>query len=200
HRRSRGPGPARRHRADCRQGARGLSGNRRHPACLQRSCRCGNGITRLRRRGRMMRLSEAALATHGRVVGRDVVFSAVGTDSRAVQPEELFVALRGERFDGHDYVGQCLQQGAVAAMVESAPEGLAAGVVVADTKLALGQLAAYWRRKFAIPLAAVTGSNGKTTVKEMLAGILRAATDDDAAVLATQGNLNNDIGMPLTLL
>jgi UDP-N-acetylmuramoyl-tripeptide--D-alanyl-D-alanine ligase len=148
----------------------------------------------------MMRLSEAALATHGRVVGRDVVFSSVGTDSRAVQPEELFVALRGERFDGHDYVGQCLKQGAVAAMVDNAPEGLAAGVVVADTRLALGQLAAYWRRKFAIPLAAVTGSNGKTTVKEMLACILQAATDDDAAVLATQGNLNNDIGMPLTLL
>ena len=148
----------------------------------------------------MMYLSEAALATHGRVVGRDVMFTSVGTDSRAVVPGQLFVALRGERFDGHDYATQCLQQGAAAAMVESAPEGLAAGLQVADTRLALGQLAAYWRRKFTLPLAAITGSNGKTTVKEMLAGILRVAAANDAAVLATQGNLNNDIGMPLTLL
>ena len=148
----------------------------------------------------MMHLSEAALATHGRVVGRDVMFTSVGTDSRAAVPGQLFVALRGERFDGHDYVEQCLQQGAAAAMVESAADGLAAGLLVADTRLALGRLAGYWRRKFMMPVAAITGSNGKTTVKEMLASILRAAAGDESAVLATQGNLNNDIGMPLTLL
>ena len=148
----------------------------------------------------MMRLSEAALATHGRVIGRDVIFSSVGTDSRAAVPDQLFVALRGERFDGHDYIEQCLQQGAAAVMVEQAPDTLVAGLLVPDTRLALGQLASYWRRKFDLPLAAITGSNGKTTVKEMLAHILRTATGDDTAVLATQGNLNNDIGMPLTLL
>ena len=148
----------------------------------------------------MMRLSEAALATHGRVIGRDAIFSSVGTDSRAAVPDQLFVALRGERFDGHDYIEQCLQQGAAAVMVEHAPDALVAGLLVPDTRLALGQLASYWRRKFDLPLAAITGSNGKTTVKEMLAHILRTATGDDTAVLATQGNLNNDIGMPLTLL
>ena len=148
----------------------------------------------------MMRLSEAALAAHGRVIGRDLVFSSVGTDSRAIVPGQLFVALRGERFDGHDYIEQCLQQGAAAVMVERAADGIEAGLLVADTRLALGQLAGYWRRKFDLPLAAITGSNGKTTVKEMLANILRAATGDEAAVLATRGNLNNDIGMPLTLL
>jgi UDP-N-acetylmuramoyl-tripeptide--D-alanyl-D-alanine ligase len=148
----------------------------------------------------MMRLSEAALAAHGRVLGRDLVFTSVGTDSRALVPGQLFVALRGERFDGHDYVEQCMQQGAAAAMVSVPSDELAAGLLVADTRLALGDLASYWRRKFDIPLAAITGSNGKTTVKEMLASILHAAAGDTETVLATQGNLNNDIGLPLTLL
>ncbi|HWV62945.1 MAG TPA: UDP-N-acetylmuramoyl-tripeptide--D-alanyl-D-alanine ligase, partial [Oxalicibacterium sp.] len=148
----------------------------------------------------MMRLSEAALATHGRILGRDVIFTSVGTDSRSLVPGQLFVALRGEQFDGHAYVQQCLQQGAAAVMVSTQPTELEAGLLVTDTRLALGDLAGYWRRKFAIPLAAITGSNGKTTVKEMLACILHAATGGADAVLATQGNLNNDIGMPLTLL
>jgi len=149
----------------------------------------------------MLRLSEVALATGGRVVGEDAAFAAVSTDSRAIQAGDLFVALRGERFDGHDFVVDCLQRGAAAAMVDARwqAEQAAPLLVVEDTRLALGTLAAHWRGKFALPLAAVTGSNGKTTVKEMLASILRANSADDA-VLATQGNLNNDIGLPLTLL
>jgi UDP-N-acetylmuramoyl-tripeptide--D-alanyl-D-alanine ligase len=150
----------------------------------------------------MMRLSEAALATGGYVHGADVTFDAVSTDSRSIQNGDLFVALRGERFDGHQFVADCLERGAAAALVERGRAGAAGGALleVADTRLALGELAAHWRSKFAIPLAAVTGSNGKTTVKEMLAAILRAAAGSADAVLATQGNLNNDIGLPMTLL
>lgn len=148
----------------------------------------------------MMRLSEAATATQGQVIGEDALFTSVGTDSRALTPGQLFVALRGEHFDGHAYALQCLDQGAVAAMVATPREGLSPALLVQDTRLALGNLAAHWRSKFTIPLAAITGSNGKTTVKEMLASILRAETGDNDAVLATQGNLNNDIGLPLTLL
>lgn len=148
----------------------------------------------------MMRLSEAATATQGRVIGQDAVFTSVGTDSRALIPGQLFVALRGEHFDGHAYAQQCLDQGAAAVMVSTPPDGLSPALLVPDTRLALGALAAHWRSKFTIPLAAITGSNGKTTVKEMLASILRAETGDEESVLATQGNLNNDIGLPLTLL
>jgi UDP-N-acetylmuramoyl-tripeptide--D-alanyl-D-alanine ligase len=148
----------------------------------------------------MLRLSEAALATGGRVVGADAAFDAVSTDSRAIQAGDLFVALRGERFDGHDFATDCLQRGAAAAMVDARWQAGETGplLVVEDTRLALGTLASYWRGKFTLPLAAITGSNGKTTVKEMLASILRANSADDA-VLATQGNLNNDIGLPITL-
>jgi UDP-N-acetylmuramoyl-tripeptide--D-alanyl-D-alanine ligase len=148
----------------------------------------------------MLRLSEAAQAVNGRVVGADVAFDAVSSDSRAIQSGDLFVALRGERFDGHDFVADCLQRGAVAALVDRQWNAGAAGplLVVEDTRLAMGTLASYWRGKFDIPVAAVTGSNGKTTVKEMLASILRENSAEDA-VLATQGNLNNDIGLPLTL-
>jgi UDP-N-acetylmuramoyl-tripeptide--D-alanyl-D-alanine ligase len=148
----------------------------------------------------MMHLSEAARATQGQLIGNDVLFTSVGTDSRNLAAGQLFVALRGEHFDGHAYAVPALEQGATAAMVSSATPGLAAGVVVQDTRLALGDLAAHWRRKFDIPLAAITGSNGKTTVKEMLASILRAEAGAEDRVLATEGNLNNDIGLPLTLL
>jgi UDP-N-acetylmuramoyl-tripeptide--D-alanyl-D-alanine ligase len=152
----------------------------------------------------MMLLSEAACATHGALRGGDVRFTAVTSDSRRVAPGDLFVALKGPRFDGHDFVAQSRERGAVAAMVAAAwadggPKVDVPLIVVEDTRLGLGALAAHWRGKFAIPLAAITGSNGKTTVKEMLATILRA-TCGEAAVLATEGNLNNDIGLPLTLL
>ncbi len=137
--------------------------------------------------------------------GQDIEFTSVGSDSRAITPGMLFVALHGERFDGHDFVRQALEQGAAGALVT---QGWAAAnpaaqalplVAVADTRLALGQLAAYWRARFHLPLLGITGSNGKTTVKEMCAAILRAHFGQHA-VLATGGNLNNDIGLPLTLL
>lgn len=148
----------------------------------------------------MMLLSTAAKATHGQFYGADVSFSSVGTDSRAIQNNQLFIALKGEHFDGHNFVQSALEQGAAAVMLSTAMENISPALQVADTRLGLGQLAAYWRSTLNIPLVAITGSSGKTTVKEMLASILKAAAGHDEAVLATQGNLNNDIGMPLTLL
>ncbi|MGQ0544359.1 MAG: UDP-N-acetylmuramoyl-tripeptide--D-alanyl-D-alanine ligase [Betaproteobacteria bacterium] len=149
----------------------------------------------------MMSLAEAARMAQGRTSGGDPVFSGVSTDTRTLRAGELFVALRGERFDGHAFLAQAKAAGAVAAMVDRAYGGEypVPVIVVADTKLALGALAREWRERFSPALVAVTGSNGKTTVKEMLASILRAHAGDDA-VLATRGNLNNDIGLPLTLL
>ena len=145
-------------------------------------------------------LSAIRLATGGRLVGDDRAISGVSTDTRAIGQGQLFVALRGERFDAHDFIGQAVAAGAAALLVSdqaSVPAGVPA-VVVDDTRLALGKLAAAWRARFTIPVIAVTGSNGKTTTKEMIAAILKAQFGD--AVLATRGNLNNDIGLPLTLL
>jgi UDP-N-acetylmuramoyl-tripeptide--D-alanyl-D-alanine ligase len=152
-----------------------------------------------------MDLAEAARAVGGEARGANVRFAAVGTDSRALREGDLFVALRGERFDGHDFVATAASAGAAAAMVNAGwasahPDAPLPLVVAADARLALGALAAAWRARFAIPLVAITGSNGKTTVKEMLASILREATGNPETVLATQGNLNNDIGVPLMLL
>lgn len=152
----------------------------------------------------MMLLSQAAQVLHGRIVGEDVRFLAVSSDSRKLGKGDLFIALRGENFDGSAFVAQAAQSGAVAALVNvDSYQGEKAAcplLLVDDTHLALGKLAAYWRKQFDIPLVAITGSNGKTTVKEMLASILRLAAGGDDALLATKGNLNNDIGMPLTLL
>src|SRR6185369_11278047 len=122
------------------------------------------------------------------------------TDSRGVAPGQLFIALRGERFDAHDFLATAVASGAQALMVadESKLPGGVSAVVVDDTRLALGRLAGAWRRSFELPVIAVTGSNGKTTTKEMIAAILKARFGDD--VLATRGNFNNDIGLPLTLL
>ncbi|WP_371822866.1 UDP-N-acetylmuramoyl-tripeptide--D-alanyl-D-alanine ligase [Paludibacterium sp. B53371] len=149
----------------------------------------------------MLTLSEAARLAGGQLIGADAEIMRVVTDSRAIQPGDLFVALKGERFDAHDFVAKALEQGAVAAVVHEgfALEQEGSLIAVADTRLALGQLAAGWRARFDLPLVGVTGSNGKTTVKEMLAAILRAHAGADA-VLMTAGNLNNDIGLPLTLL
>jgi UDP-N-acetylmuramoyl-tripeptide--D-alanyl-D-alanine ligase len=147
----------------------------------------------------MLSLSQAAAAIGAKHIGADVTFDAVTTDSRAVQAGDLFIAIKGEHFDGHQFVKAALEQGAVAAMMarDVVAEANSPALLVADTRLGLGQLAAFWRSQFEIPVVAVTGSNGKTTVKEMLASILRAAGGE---VLATQGNLNNDIGMPVTML
>ena len=147
-----------------------------------------------------MSLREISAAIGARAQG-DARFSSVSTDSRTLARGALFVALRGARFDGHRFLDAALERGAAAAMVD---EGFKETtriplLVVGDTRLGLGRLASSWRGRFDIPLVAVTGSNGKTTVKEMIAAILRAYFGD-AGVLATEGNLNNDIGLPLTVL
>jgi UDP-N-acetylmuramoyl-tripeptide--D-alanyl-D-alanine ligase len=145
-------------------------------------------------------LSQVANAVQGRLIGADIAVDGVSTDTRAIAKGALFVALAGERFDAHDFLNQAVAGGAAALLVSDAgkvPEGVSA-VVVDDTRLALGRLAAAWRAQFSLPVIAVTGSNGKTTTKEMIAAILKAAFG--AAVLSTRGNLNNDIGLPLTLL
>ena len=125
--------------------------------------------------------------------------SRVHSDTRTLQAGDLFVAIRGERFDANAFLAEARGQGAVAALAHRGkiPAGFS-GLEVDDSKLALGQLAAAWRARFDLPLIAVTGSNGKTTVTQMVASILRAWQPQ--ATLATQGNLNNDIGLPLTLL
>ncbi|HUY02297.1 MAG TPA: UDP-N-acetylmuramoyl-tripeptide--D-alanyl-D-alanine ligase [Rhodocyclaceae bacterium] len=158
----------------------------------------------------MMTLSAAAQVTGGELIDGDADFEGVCTDSRSVGAGALFIALKGEHFDGHDYVAAALQAGAAAALVEASwveahrVQGLPL-LAVTDTRLALGELAASWRGRFELPLIGVTGSNGKTTVKEMCAAILREQAradglDPAGAVLATEGNFNNDIGMPLMLL
>lgn len=141
--------------------------------------------------------------TGAQPVGKPLgVIARVHTDSRSLQTGDLFVALRGETFDAHQFLSQAVSAGAVAAVAQHGlTETGVPGVHVSDTRRALGELATLWRAQFTLPLIAVTGSNGKTTVTQMLASILRAAVGgqgDDA--LATLGNLNNDLGVPQTLL
>ena len=145
-------------------------------------------------------LSQVAQTLGARMIGADVALTAVSTDTRGVAAGQLFIALRGARFDAHDFLEQAVASGAAALLVadeSKLPAGVSA-LVVDDTLLALGRLAAAWRAQFSLPLIAVTGSNGKTTTKEMIAAILKAQFGD--AVLATRGNFNNDIGLPITLL
>jgi UDP-N-acetylmuramoyl-tripeptide--D-alanyl-D-alanine ligase len=144
----------------------------------------------------MWTLAQAVAQAGGFTSGQERAFTAVGTDSRADCAGQLFIALRGEHFDGHDYVAAAQQSGAVAAMVDHLLPLDLPQWIVDDTRLGLGRLAAAWRARFSGRVIAITGSNGKTTVKEMMAAILARA----GRVRATQGNLNNDIGMPLTLL
>ncbi|MBI4996553.1 MAG: UDP-N-acetylmuramoyl-tripeptide--D-alanyl-D-alanine ligase [Rhodocyclales bacterium] len=157
----------------------------------------------------MMDLYEAAQATGGTATVEGHLFAGVSTDSRTIAAGELFVALKGDRFDGHEYVREVLARGAEAALVDhgwAAQHGEGLPLVhVADTRLALGRLGGHWRQQFNLPLIGVTGSNGKTTVKEMCAAIMREherrdELDPAEVVLATSGNLNNDIGLPLMLL
>jgi len=141
-------------------------------------------------------ISQAAIVNNP---AADAAFDGVSTDSRQVAPGNLFVALRGERFDAHDFLNDVAAKGVAAVVVERVPDGLTVpALVVPDTRLALNEIGAYWRRQFKIPVIGVTGSNGKTTVKEMVASILAAAYGPDN-ILATRGNLNNDIGVPLTV-
>ena len=145
-------------------------------------------------------LTKLAQVTSGELHGDDVEFSALSIDSRSINQGELFVALRGPSFDGHAFVDAAKQGGAIALLVEHAVGCDLPQVVVSDSHQALGELASAWRMQYQIPMIAVTGSNGKTTVKEMLASILGAMSVQQGAVLATKGNLNNDIGVPLTLM
>jgi UDP-N-acetylmuramoyl-tripeptide--D-alanyl-D-alanine ligase len=150
----------------------------------------------------MLDLDTAARALGAKRSGANATFTGVTTDSRRIEPGDLFVALKGERYDGHAFVDAALSAGAVAALVDQGAPLRVAGaplILAQDTRQALGRLAAYWRGRFALPLVGVTGSNGKTTVKEMLTAMLSAGVGE-VAVLATVGNLNNDIGVPLTLL
>jgi UDP-N-acetylmuramoyl-tripeptide--D-alanyl-D-alanine ligase len=142
-----------------------------------------------------MRLSQAAALLEGTRAGADVEFTGCSTDSRTLEAGSLFVALRGPHFDGHEFVAQARAGGAAAALVERSDRYGLPTLRVADTRRALGRLAAEWRGRLPLTLVAITGSNGKTTVKEMLAAILRR----EGPVLASRGNLNNDIGLPLTL-
>jgi len=146
---------------------------------------------------RLHEVAEALRAAGMNVIvkGDDVLLEGVSTDSRSIQTGELFIALSGPNFDGNAFAEQARQTGAAACLLEQ-DRNVAPALIVDDTRRALGLLAQAWRRRFSLPLVAVTGSNGKTTVKEMLASIFK----QKGRVLATRGNLNNDIGMPLTLL
>lgn len=144
----------------------------------------------------MISLALAAEALKGTLHGRDAVFTGVSIDTRTLKTNDLFVAIQGARQDGHHYLAEAINAGASGALLSRPINTLAPYVLVPDTRRALGELAAFWRNHFEVPIVAITGSNGKTTVKEMLASILWRRGPG----CVTQGNLNNDIGMPLTLL
>jgi UDP-N-acetylmuramoyl-tripeptide--D-alanyl-D-alanine ligase len=143
-----------------------------------------------------LQLSEIAQAVNGKLVGNDREIGAVGIDTRTLQPDALYIAIKGKNFDGHSFVDSALQAGAGALLLEQAAATDLPQIIVTDTHLALAELAGYWRKTLPVKVAGVTGSNGKTTVKEMIAAIFAT----QGSTLSTQGNLNNDIGVPLTLL
>jgi len=140
-------------------------------------------------------LKEVARDLAGKLDGADGAFRGVSTDSRRIRAGQLYVALRGEKFDGHDFAADAQGHGAAGCVLETRLPLQCPQVLVSDTRRALGDLARSWRKRFKVPVLAVTGSNGKTTVKEMMACIM----GQRVPVLATRGNLNNDIGVPLTL-
>ena len=140
-------------------------------------------------------LAGFARACDAELVGADRAYTGVSTDTRTLKPGELFVALRGPRFNANDFIAAAEAAGAAGAVVDTRLERALAQVVVPDTQVALTQSAAAWRAQFSLPIVGVAGSNGKTTVKEMVAAILERR----GATLATRGNLNNHIGVPLTL-
>ena len=142
-----------------------------------------------------MLLSEAAKSVGSTLSGEDIVFSGCSTDSRTIEKGNLFIALKGEYFDGHEYVSIAEKNGASSLIVDSDVSNTKPFIKVKNTRKAMGLLAKSWREKITIPLVAITGSNGKTTVKEMVTSILSTVSN----VHATSGNLNNDIGVPKTL-
>ncbi|MBK7250593.1 MAG: UDP-N-acetylmuramoyl-tripeptide--D-alanyl-D-alanine ligase [Gammaproteobacteria bacterium] len=141
-------------------------------------------------------LCDFAAACGGRLVGADRTYAGVSTDTRTIGPGELFIALRGPRFNGNEFLAAAQAAGAVGAVVDGEQALSIAQIVVPDTQVALARAAQAWRRDFPHPVIGVAGSNGKTTVKEMIAAIL----SQGGPCLATRGNLNNHIGVPLTLL
>ena len=141
-------------------------------------------------------LSTAAKSMCGALHGEDRSFGGVSIDTRTIRDGELFFALQGPNFDGHDYVGTAKENGAAAAVVNALVDADIAQITVDDAKQALGRFGAAWRSDKDVVVVGVTGSNGKTTLKELIAACL----EQKASTLATQGNLNNDIGMPLMLL
>jgi len=143
----------------------------------------------------MTTLAAAANSMHGNLTGSDRIFDGVSIDTRTLRTGELFVALQGPNFDGRDYVLQASEKGAAAAVVAANVEDSIAQITVDDTRLALGRLGAEWRRDKSAVVVGITGSNGKTTLKELTAACLSQA----APTIATEGNLNNEIGMPLML-
>lgn len=144
-------------------------------------------------------LKDVAACVHDSRMQGEAVFDGISTDSRTVVAGNLFVALKGEHFDAHDFLPALPEKGVAAVVAQRLPEGFALpALMVADTRKALGEMATWWRGRFALPVIGVTGSNGKTTVKEMIASIFRVAYGEDC-FLATAGNLNNDIGVPQTL-
>jgi len=142
-----------------------------------------------------MPLSQAAQTLGVDYSGNDIEFRGVSTDTRSVQAGELFIALQGENFNAHDFIQKAVDAGAVAVIVSQPVKIQVPYLLVDDTRKALGHLASAWRESFSLPVIAVTGSNGKTTVKEMIASIISVS----GMPLVTKGNLNNDIGVPQTL-
>ncbi len=142
-----------------------------------------------------MNLSEVAKTLSLQRYGDDIFFNGCSIDSRTVKRGELFIAIHGEKFDGHDFLKQAAQSGAAAILVDHGSTDILPTLVCENTRYTMGELSSIWRARFTIPLIAITGSNGKTTVKEMLTAIL----SQNAPVNYTRGNLNNDLGVPLTL-
>ena len=144
----------------------------------------------------MMSMSQTAKVLGGDLKGSDIIFDSVAIDTRTLNSGAIYFAIKGDRFDGHDFLQQAKEAGAVAAVVDDFSDLNLVQIKVVDTRKALGCLASNWRQKFKGVVVGVTGSNGKTTVKEMIAAIF----SKQGNVLATSGNFNNDIGLPLTLL
>ena len=151
----------------------------------------------------VMMMSQIAEALDAKLHGPDVLMTGVSKDTRDIQSGDLYVALKGERFDGHQFVAQANEAGAAGALVSDLQGETQSNdlpqLQVADTRIALGKLAAHWRQKFTGKLIGITGSNGKTSVKEMCRKIL-VDFAESSSVLSTRGNLNNDIGLPMMLL
>ena len=136
----------------------------------------------------MSNLAAVAEQLNGRLIGKDQVFNSVSTDTRTIEPGELFFALRGERFDAGEFVAKAAESGAAGAVVDTEQAVELSQVTVADTRTALAEYAAAWRQQFSVPLVGITGSNGKTTMKEMIASILRVWVGNDNTVLTTRNN------------